>query len=158
DMAVLRARLSPPSEKLGVTQPAPASLDDTGGNASAFATPDTAPPDALAPGFALHGGPADAPVMVGIELPDNDAWPPADAPANVIDADKLDTRQDGNALLDQLTRQPPRGLLVVCDAMQTPDRGTTGLVAELARIVPLARVWLHGDADQKRIDQWTQRL
>src|SRR5690606_34253274 len=75
-----------------------------------------------------------------------------------IDAGNLDTRQERNALLDQLTRQPPRRLLVVCDAMQTPDRGTTGLVAELARIVPLARVWLHGDADQKRIEQWTQRL
>lgn len=157
-LAVLRERLAPSSERLGVTQPAPMSLDGTGGPASTFAGPGSAPVGTLAPGFLSHPDPAHAPVMVGIELPDPTMWPPADAPAHAIDAGNLDNRQQRNALLDQFTRQPPPRLLVVCDAVQTPDRGTIGLIAELVQLAQQARVWLHGDADRARIDQWTQRL
>lgn len=157
-LATLRERVAPPSERLGVTQPAPESLDGTGGPASAFAGPDSSLAGVLAPGFSSHPDPAHAPVMVGIELPDRAMWPPADAPAHAIDAGNLDSRQQRNALLDQLTRQPPPRLLVVCDAAQTPDRGTVGLVAELVQMAQQARVWLHGDPDRARIDQWTERL
>lgn len=157
-LAVLRERLAPPSERLGVTQPAPESLEGTGGPASAFATPDPSLAGVLAPGFLSHPDPAHAAVMVGIELSDHAMWPPKAAPAQVIDAGNLDTRQQRNALLDQLTRQPPPRLLVVCDAAQTPDRGTVGLVAELVQLAQQARVWLHGDPDQARMDQWTDRL
>lgn len=157
-LAVLRERLAPSSERLGVTQPAPESLDGTGGPASAFAGSGSPQVGALAPGFLSHPDPAHAAVMVGIELPDPAMWPPADAPAHVIDAGNLDNRQQRNALLDQVTRQPPPRLLIVCDAVQTPDRGTIGLIVELVQLAQQARVWLHGDPDKARIDQWTQRL
>lgn len=157
-LAVLRERLVPSSERLGVTQPAPESLEGTGGRASAFAVPDPALAGTLAPGFLAHPDPAHAAVMVGIELPDPSMWPPAGMPSHVIDAGNLDTRQQRNALLDQFTRQPPLRLLVVCDAVQTPDRGTIGLVAELVQLAQHARVWLRGDPDRARIAQWTERL
>src|SRR5690606_32772141 len=53
-LAVLRERVAPSSERLGVTQPAPASLDGTGGPASQFARLDPSLTEALAPGFATH--------------------------------------------------------------------------------------------------------
>lgn len=157
-LALLRDRLLPSSERLGVTQPAPATLDATGGPASAFADSQDAAPEALAAGFAAHLHTPDATVMVGVELSDSIAWPVPNAPAHVIDAGNLDTREQRNALLEQLTRQPPARLLIVCDGEQTPDRGTVGLVAELTRTARQARVWLRGAVNAPRHAQWQERL
>lgn len=157
EMALLRDRLMPASERLGVTQAAPHACPAPR-QASEFAF-DSAATDALAARLALRAAGGAAPILVGIDWPDDIDWPPFALPGQVLDAGSIETREQRNALLEHLTRQPPSGLLIICDSTQTPDRGSVSLVAELARIAPgHARVLLHGAADSIRHAQWRERL
>ncbi len=102
------------------------------------------------------------PLLIGIELAPETPWPPADLPAVVTDLGIIDTRLERKNLLDRFQQQAPRRLLLVCDARQTPDRGTIALLAELASLAEQAHIALHGLAahtsDDARADAWQARL
>lgn len=136
--SVLRERLQPSSERLGVTDAAPEHLP------------------ALQPGgqaLASEGA-----VLVAVELDPRRPWPPA-LPAGVADAGVIDSREQRQHLLDQLSRFPPARLVIACDPRRSPDRGTLALLAELARNAGQTRVWLlaaePGEAlDSQRLEDW----
>lgn len=140
--ALLRERLNPPSERLGISDAAPDSL-----------------PLAHAGSHPEH---ADGAVLVAVELDTSRAWPPA-LPKGVADAGILDDREQRRRLLDQLTRFPPARLLIACDPRRSPDRGTLALLGELSRCAAVTRVWLlqapPGEAlDSQRLADWHTAL
>lgn len=153
--ARLRAVLMPDSTRIGVSDPAPAVPP----------CPPRPPPPAG------HGGAA---VAVAIELGDDLAWPPAVAEGAETKAEaggtrasggwedggRLDSREQRRAVLGRLAARPPARLLVAVDARQTPDRGTLGLVAELAACAVATRVWLCAGAcaPAGRAAQWRAGL
>ena len=139
---LLRERLQPPSERLGIRDAAPAQLH------------------APSAGAQLEAG-AGA-VLVAIELDGSRPWPPA-LPKGVADAGVLDDREGRRRLLDQLTRFAPARLAIACDPRRSPDRGTLALLGELSRCAAATRVWLlqapAGEAlDSARLDDWHQAL
>jgi hypothetical protein len=122
--AALRGRLQPPAESLspeGASAP-PGALD----TAAASVPPLT----------------GDRPVLAGLELPADIAWPPNEVPPTVQVAGNLDSREQRNALLDALAAMPARRLLLACDVRQTPDRGTMALIADLCGKAVHMRIWL----------------
>lgn len=139
---LLRERLQPPSERLGINDAAPAQLQ------------------APTLGAKLDG--TEGAVLVGIELEQDRAWP-VKLPAGVADAGVLDDREQRRRLLDQLTRFPPQRLAIACDPRRSPDRGTLALIGELSRCAASSRVWLlqapAGQAlDSGRLQDWHQAL
>ncbi|WP_313473315.1 DUF2868 domain-containing protein [Stutzerimonas kunmingensis] len=139
---LLRERLQPPSERLGISDAAPAQLH------------------APSAGAQLEGS-AGA-VLVAIELDGSRPWPPA-LSKSIADAGILDDREGRRRLLDQLTRFPPARLAIACDPRRSPDRGTLALIGELSRCAAATRVWLlqapPGEAlDSARLDDWHQAL
>ncbi|AYC31089.1 DUF2868 domain-containing protein [Pseudomonas cavernae] len=139
---LLRERLLPSSERLGVLDPAPAPL--AGGPAARLATD------------------SDGALLVAVELDERRAWPPK-LPAGVADAGVLDSREQRQHLLEQLSRFPPARLAIACDPRRSPDRGTLALLGELARSAASTRVWLlappPGEAlDSERLGDWHAAL
>jgi len=101
-------------------------------------------------------------LLVAIELDNQRPWPPT-LPKTVKDAGILDSRESRNKLLEQLTRFPPARLAIACDPRRSPDRGSLGLIAELARSAGATRVWLlqapPGQAlDADRLGDWHSAL
>jgi hypothetical protein len=141
EVTSLRERLMPSSERLGVSD-----LPGEPGWAAPL------------PAQATLGTGA---VMVGIELDEDQPWPPA-ASAHVSDAGILDDRHSRQRLLDALAAQPAERLLVVCDPRRSPDRGTQALLAELSRNAAHTRVWLMPPpgqaADASRLAAWQSTL
>lgn len=142
DYRLLLARLQPASERLGVSDPAPPAL------------PRQAP--------AAARGDGQGTALLAIELDDRRAWPPP-LPDGAFDAGVLDDRQQRRAALERFARQPPTRLLVACDPLRSPDRGTLALIAELARCAARTRVWLlpapAGEAlDPARLRDWRDAL
>uniref|UniRef100_UPI00333E5C7B DUF2868 domain-containing protein n=1 Tax=Castellaniella defragrans TaxID=75697 RepID=UPI00333E5C7B len=119
----LRDRLMPRHQSLGIDAPAP----DPAGR-----MPWTVPSAA---------SPAGDQAILGFELGSQAAWPPDTLPAGVRDMGLCDSRGDRRRILDQL-RQPPRRLLLACDARQTPDRGTRAWLAQLQSLCPRIDVLL----------------
>ncbi len=136
--AQLRERLMPSSERLGVNDLDPGQLHPiTGGS--------------------THLDSSGA-LLVAIELDDQRTWPPQ-LPESVKDAGILDSRESRHRLLEQMSRFPPARLLIACDPRRSPDRGSLGLIAELARNAGATRVWLlqapPGQAlDADRLGDW----
>lgn len=129
--ARLRPLLMPDSERIGVRDPAPAAMPRPLRHA-AVATGD--------------GGA----VAVALELGDDLSWPdvlatPASGADSVwTDGGRLDGREQRRAARERFAAHPPARLLVAVDARQTPDRGSLGLIAELADHAQSIRVWLAG--------------
>ena len=138
---LLRERLQPSSERIGISDPAPGQLPQ--GQAGAV----------------LDG--SEGAVLVAIELDDDHPWPPS-MPTSVADAGRLDDRQQRRHLLEQLTRFPPQRLAIACDPRRSPDRGTLALIGELSRCAASTRVWLlpppAGTLDEQRLGDWQQAL
>jgi hypothetical protein len=139
---LLRERLRPSSERLGISDAAPAQLHMP-----------TAGPQ-------LDG--SEGAVVVAIELDPSHPWPPK-LPKSVADAGVLDDREQRRRLLEQLTRFPPQRLAIACDPRRSPDRGTLALIGELSRCAAESRVWLlqapAGEAlDSHRLQDWKQAL
>lgn len=139
---LLRERLQPPSERLGVSDAAPSQLH----------VPSL--------GKQLNG--SEGAVLVAIELDQSHPWPPK-LPDSVADAGVLDDREQRRRLLDQLTRFPPQRVAIACDPRRSPDRGTLALIGELSRCATETRVWLLqapvGEAlDSHRLEDWRQAL
>lgn len=139
---LLRERLQPPSERLGISDAAPERLH------------------APSAGAQLDG--SEGAVLVGIELDQSHPWPPK-VPKAVADAGVLDDREQRRRLLEQLTRFPPQRLAIACDPRRSPDRGTLALIGELSRCATATRVWLlqppAGEPlDSYRLQDWKQAL
>lgn len=135
---VLRERLQPGSESLGVRDPAPA---------------------AVAAGAPVAGaGQGAGAMLVGIELDEDAPWPPA-LPAGVVDAGIVNSRAQRQQLLEALALRPPARLLVVCDPRRSVDRGTLKFIAELARSAAATRVrLLEAKVDADRRQEWRTAL
>lgn len=138
---LLRDRLRPSSERLGISDDAPDALHTQRAGS--------------------RMGAAEGAVIVGIELDDAHTWPPH-LPPHVVDAGVLDTREQRRQLLDRLSQLPPARLAIACDPRRSPDRGTLGLIAELSRTAANTQVWLalpEGvPADPARLQDWELRL
>ncbi|WP_342245076.1 DUF2868 domain-containing protein [Pseudomonas sp. OTU5201] len=140
--SLLRERLQPASERLGVL--------------------DAEPTELMQPRAGSLNGESQGALLVAIELDDRRPWPPT-LPKGVGDAGVLDSREQRQRLLDQLSRFPPERLAVACDPRRSPDRGTLALIGELARSAAQTRVWLlpppSGEAlDSQRLEDWHQAL
>ncbi|HBO7056360.1 TPA: DUF2868 domain-containing protein [Pseudomonas aeruginosa] len=140
--SLLRERLMPASERLGVSDAAPDWLPEPQGGQS--------------------GQEAAGAVLVAVELDDRRPWPPKLA-EGVADAGILDDGQQRRRLLEQLTRYPPARLAIACDPRRSPDRGTLALLGELARCAASTRIWLlqapPGEAlDSDRLGDWHAAL
>lgn len=139
---LLRERLQPPTERLGIN--------------------DAAPPQLHAPSAGAQLDGSEGAVLVGIELDQSHPWPP-NLPKTVADAGVLDDREQRRRLLEQLTRFPPQRLAIACDPRRSPDRGTLALIGELSRCAAESRIWLlqppTGEAlDSHRLQDWHQAL
>ena len=140
--SLLRERLQPSSERLGVCDAAPKQLH---------------PPQA-----GHHAQGSQGALLVAIELDERRPWPPA-LPKGVVDAGVIDSREQRKQLLDQLSRFPPARLAVACDPRRSPDRGSLALLGELARSAGAMRIWLlqppPGEVlDSARLSDWHQAL
>lgn len=145
--ALLRPRLMPPSE--GIAPDAP----------------DGPTPQAQVRPLALDASAAGEPLVVGLELPPDTAWPPPGLPAGVQNAGVVDNRGQRHALLDHLHAHPVPRLLVICDSYQTPDRGALAYIAELAAYAQETRVSFTATetqpgpaVDDSRMDAWRRQL
>lgn len=139
---LLRERLQPSSERLGVSDAAPAQLP---------------PPTAGSNAQGSQGA-----VLVAIELDERRPWPPV-LPKAICDAGMIDSREQRQRLLEQLTRFPPARLAIACDPRRSPDRGSLALLGELARTAAATRIWLlpaqPGEAlDSERLGDWHSAL
>ncbi|MFZ3206799.1 MAG: DUF2868 domain-containing protein, partial [Pseudomonas sp.] len=105
--SLLRERLQPSSERLGVCDAAPAQWPQP--------TAGSNPQD------------SQGAVLVAIELDERRPWPPALA-KGISDAGVIDSREQRQRLLEQLTRFPPARLAIACDPRRSPDRGSLALL------------------------------
>lgn len=143
--AELRDRLTPSSEKAGIDSPATPGLQAQ-----------------VHPGeHAFYE--QNQPLLVGIELAADTPWPPLELAEHILDLGIIDSRPERKHLLDRLAQQPPAQLLMVCDAQQTPDRGTIALLADLASLSGQAHVALYSalnnnQAYETRRLAWHERL
>ena len=140
--SLLRERLQPGSERLGVCDAAPAQLHQ---------------PQAGSLAEGSQGA-----LLVAIELDPQRSWPPA-LPKGIGDAGVIDSREQRNQLLDQLNRFPPARLLIACDPRRSPDRGSLALLGELARTASATRIWLlppepGQSLDSDRLGDWHRAL
>ena len=138
--AQLLARLTPTSERIGVTDSAPARI----------AGAHVADP---------HAAAGQGAVMVGIELRDDLGWPPLSLPG-VRSEGVIESREQRRRVLADFARNPPARLLIVCDPRLSPDRGSLALLAELADHADAARIWLFAAerADTERLAHWRAGL
>jgi uncharacterized protein DUF2868 len=140
--AQLREQLMPSSERLGINDAAPDQLHDTQLGATEQA--------------------GTGAMLVAIELDDEQPWPPA-LPAQVSNGGILDSRESRQNLLEQMSRHPPERLAIACDPRRSPDRGSLGLIAELARNAAATRIWLlpapaNQTLDSERLGDWHTAL
>ncbi len=139
--AALAARLAPASERIGVTDAAPARLER---RRAAAAHP-----------LSGRGG-----ALVGLELRTDDTWPPAVASGVHIE-ESVDDRDQRRAVLARLASNPPARLLVACDARLSPDRGSLQWIAEASGLCGECRIWLFAAdrvGDPARAGHWHEGL
>jgi hypothetical protein len=139
--AELHDRLMPASTPAGIDAPAPPlPQPQTHGQAQAAA--------------ASH-----AAAVLGLELAPDTCWPVTDLAGHIHNLGTIDSRAQRHALLDTLHAAPPARLLVVCDAAQTPDRGTLAFISELATPVPDTHVLLMAEPTRPgKPHVWKQAL
>jgi len=144
EYARLLARLTPDSERMGVT--------------------DAAPRRIATARIGLHGTSGHGAVLVGIELREDVTWPPP-LPEGVRMGGVLDSREQRKHVIAALSSEPPARLLIACDPRLSPDRGSLALIAELAELAGACRVWLRGgesgggsSADPSRVGYWVESL
>lgn len=146
--ARLRARLLPDSERIGVRDAEPEAMPRPGRRG-------------------VHPDAGEGCALLALELGQDLPWPPSFAgtgwqaitgtglPAQGASSDRatmaasrgqtivgrLDSREQRRSALAQLAGHPPLRLLIAVDPRQTPDRGTLGLIAELADRAVDTRIW-----------------
>ena len=140
--AELHDRLMPAATRAGIDAPEPPLFTPERRNPGTEPSP--------------HVGQA---VLLGFELAPDHAWPPFSVPPGISDLGVIDSRTQRHRVLDQLITQTPQRLLIVCDAAQTPDRGSLAFLAELASTVSDMHIALYPSADQAaRLATWQQKL
>lgn len=137
--ALLKSRLLPDKEMIGVT--------------------DTVPNDWFELAAVTSNWSEQGAVIVGIELEHDHFWPPL-LPKGVIDVGVIESREQRKRLLEQLTLKPVAKLLIVCDPKRSVDRGTLSLITELAHCAAMTKVSLLADqqTDPERLLDWQQAL
>jgi len=137
--AALARRLSPSSERGGITDPQ-----------SALLTVQPLVRDPTCDGD---------PVLLGHELRADTAWPPQ-VPAVVHAPAVVETREQRAAAGAMLAQRRPGRLLLACDARLSPDRGTLNWLAEMSAFCAQSRVWLlhTAEADAQRLASWQESL
>ncbi|MDO9518867.1 MAG: DUF2868 domain-containing protein [Pseudohongiella sp.] len=141
DWSALSQRLSPASQSLGVTDPAP-DLPVTSRQKRGS-------------GIAGHA----ESVVVGFELDDQISWPPVFGESAIkARYEQVISRQQRTLVLQQLDQSPPRALLLVCDSAQTVDRGSLAWLGEASGRVLHVAVWLAGKGTENRRAVWRQQL
>lgn len=139
---LLRERLLPGSERLGVSDAAP---------------------DGVYQPRVDHGELASqGRLLAAVELDGRRPWPPP-LPEGIADGGVIDSREQRQQLLDQLSRAPVQRLLIACDPRRSPDRGTLALLAELAGYAGATRIWLlpappGEQLDANRLADWHAAL
>jgi hypothetical protein len=127
----LREQLMPSSERMGINDEA-----------------SELPPLTQAGSTKLESNGA---VLVAIELDDDRPWPPS-LPKGAVDAGILDSRESRQILLEQMAHTPPARLVIACDPRRSPDRGSLGLIAELAGNAAATHIWLLQAPDNQTLD------
>ena len=141
DYTRLKPRLLPDSERIGISDPAPAQMPRPGRHGHAAAEAGTA-------------------VMVALELAADLPWPPLGCEGWAADGGRLDSRDQRRAAIARFGATPPARLLIAIDPRLTPDRGSLGLVAELADHAGETRVWALPvpDGANARLGLWQDGL
>jgi hypothetical protein len=139
---LLRPRLMPDHERLGISDADPGTL--------------------FQPAAGQGGAASQGALLVGVELAARADWPPP-LPAGVGDGGVLDSREQRRQLLEQLSRFPVQRLVIACDPRRSPDRGSLALLGELSRCAAATRVWLlpapAGESlDVERLNDWRESL
>ena len=93
--------------------------------------------------------------LVGLELVDDEPWPTL-SHAELHDGGVLRQRQQSHALLDSWQHGAPAKLLLLCDARQTPDRGLSRWLHELADSSGQAALYLLHAEHSPRLALWQQ--
>lgn len=137
--SLLKSRLLPTSESVGVTDAVPDHWLSSSPVTSAVATQGS--------------------MIVGIELEPSLDWPLIRS-EHVYDAGIVETRAQRKQILERLTLTPVAKLLIICDPKRSMDRGTLNLVAELAHCAQEAKVGLLVDdkTDPMRLADWQASL
>lgn len=137
--ALLKSRLLPDKETIGITDKVPN---------------DWYEPVAVTSNWSEQGA-----VIVAIELEQDHFWPPL-LPKGVTDLGVIESRAQRKELLEQLTVKPVAKLLIVCDPKRSVDRGTLNLITELAHCAATTKVSLLADlqTDPERLQDWQQAL
>ncbi|HVP73330.1 MAG TPA: DUF2868 domain-containing protein [Phycisphaerales bacterium] len=128
EFARLRGVLEPPAAMLGVV------------DADAGARAPVSPPRAARASGTMKRAAGGLPAIVGFELPrstDGNAWPPAVHGVRWHDLGMVDTREERQRAVAELSRaaQEPASLVIVCSLTTTPDRGVSTFLADLAGTV-----------------------
>lgn len=101
-------------------------------------------------------------LVIGVELPVDQPWPPALMPTFWQDAGLVDSREQRAQLLVRLANNPVDHIVLCVDAEQTPDRGVVAWLAELATYGTYNTVYLlNAEANvvcTGRLDAWFSRL
>lgn len=141
EWSALNERLTPPSQSLGITDPAPAQA-----------------PTAAQPRHLSKQGQGPV-VIAGFELGEQIDWPPALANGvGQATLEQVASRQQRSAVLQLLDHSTPRALLLICDAAQTVDRGSLAWLGEASGRVLNVAVWLAGNGSAQRRLLWRQQL
>lgn len=144
--AELQDRLAPASERTRIDQDEGDYLHATLDAASSVSTP-------------TRRG---QPVLVGLELAPYVPWPPPGLSPAVANLGVIDSGAQRKTLLDRLEHIRPVRLLLICDARQTPDRGTIALMVDIASLAMethvVLRDGLHPSSMESRADIWHERL
>lgn len=98
-------------------------------------------------------------LVIGVELPPDQSWPPFRLPIGWQDAGLIDSREQRAELLSQLTHHAYAHVVLCVDATQTPDRGVIAWLVELASYCDFASVYLtNATQGPDRLDAWRSRL
>lgn len=99
-------------------------------------------------------------LIVGFELHDDVAWPPAELPTGVLAEANLSSLAEREALLRRVARTQPERLVVACDARSGLDRGTLHYLDEVARHSGALGILLLNQATARagRADNWKEEL
>lgn len=104
-------------------------------------------------------------MAVGLELPDDIPWPPADLGDATGNAGNMTDRAQRNAVLARLREQAPDTLWIAVDGRQTPDRGTLATLKELADRAKTLHLRIYADGSSEegkeeapRLVAWRRRL
>lgn len=92
-------------------------------------------------------------VVLGIELRALPDWAKHWASLGIVD--NLSSRE---AVLQMLAERPPNKLLIFCDALQTPDRGTLRLIDNLQKFARHNQVFLMHANESAQTKMWQKSL